>query len=200
MELQRLLAQRACKVPLIMITGHGDISMAVSAVKAGAFDFIEKPIDDRHLAASIGEAIEQTRDKLVDQRQLAELVKRYAELSDRQREVMEFAIQGYPIRRSLCGWASAPHHRTLSRVGHGANAGEPASGIHSHGRPPQVTFAGCKNVTSDGTPNLAALCEGLRKACSTFPATLGSLRVRTRLLSFRRWADFQSRASLERAF
>ena len=94
MELQRLLSQRACKVPLIMITGHGDISMAVSAVKAGAFDFIEKPIDDRRLAASIGEAIEQTRDKLADQRQLAELAKRYAELSDRQREVMEFAIQG----------------------------------------------------------------------------------------------------------
>ena len=94
MELQSLLAQRACKIPLIIITGHGDIAMAVSAVKAGAFDFIEKPIDDRRLAASIGEAIKQSRDKVADQRELAELAKRYAELSDRQRQVMEFAIQG----------------------------------------------------------------------------------------------------------
>jgi two-component system, LuxR family, response regulator FixJ len=93
-ELQAALARRIPRMPLIIITGHGDIDMAVSTIKAGAFDFIEKPIDDRRLASSIGEAITLNRDKLEEDRQLAELGKRYAELSDRQRQVMDLAIQG----------------------------------------------------------------------------------------------------------
>jgi two-component system response regulator FixJ len=93
-ELQALLARRMPRLPLIIITGHGDIDMAVSTIKAGAFDFIEKPIDDRRLASSIGEAVTRNRDKLEEDRQLVELGKRYAELSDRQRQVMDLAIQG----------------------------------------------------------------------------------------------------------
>jgi two-component system response regulator FixJ len=93
-ELQTALARRMPRLPLIIITGHGDIDMAVSTIKAGAFDFIEKPIDDRRLASSIGEAITRNRDKLEEDRQLAELGKRYGELSDRQRQVMDLAIQG----------------------------------------------------------------------------------------------------------
>lgn len=93
-ELQGALSRRMPRMPLIIITGHGDIDMAVSTIKAGAFDFIEKPIDDRRLASSIGEAITRNRDKLEEDRQLAELGKRYGELSDRQRQVMDLAIQG----------------------------------------------------------------------------------------------------------
>jgi two-component system response regulator FixJ len=93
-ELQVALARRMPSLPLIIITGHGDIDMAVSTIKAGAFDFIEKPIDDRRLASSIGEAVTRNRDKLEEDRQLAELGKRYAELSERQRQVMDLAIQG----------------------------------------------------------------------------------------------------------
>ena len=93
-ELQGVLAQRTPSLPLIIITGHGDVDMAVSTIKAGAFDFIEKPIDDRRLASSISEAVARNRDKLEEDRQLAELGKRYAELSDRQRQVMDLAIQG----------------------------------------------------------------------------------------------------------
>jgi RNA polymerase sigma factor (sigma-70 family) len=94
LELQRVLSQRASSLPLIIITGHGDIDMAVSAIKAGAFDFIEKPIDDRRLAASINEAVKHSRDQLADEREMAELTKRYADLSDRQRQVVELAIHG----------------------------------------------------------------------------------------------------------
>ena len=68
--------------------------MAVSAIKAGAFDFIEKPIDDRRLVASIGEAIRRRKDKMADERELVDLQRRYTELSDRQRQVMDLAIQG----------------------------------------------------------------------------------------------------------
>ena len=94
LELQRTLTQRQCDLPLIIVTGHGDIDMAVSAVKAGAFDFLEKPIDDRRLAEGVAEAVKRSRDKSDDERQVAELAKRYAELSDRQRQVMDLAIQG----------------------------------------------------------------------------------------------------------
>jgi two-component system response regulator FixJ len=93
-ELQRVLTRRTPNLPLIIITGHGDIDMAVSTIKAGAFDFIEKPIDDRRLASGIGEAVKRNRDKLEEDRQLADLGKRYAELSDRQRQVMDSAIEG----------------------------------------------------------------------------------------------------------
>jgi two-component system response regulator FixJ len=94
LDLQRVLSRRASALPLIVITGHGDIDMAVSAIKAGAFDFIEKPIDDRRLAASISEAVKHSRDHLEDDREMAELTKRYADLSERQRQVVELAIHG----------------------------------------------------------------------------------------------------------
>jgi two-component system response regulator FixJ len=94
LDLQRILSQRVSALPLVIITGHGDIDMAVSAIKAGAFDFIEKPIDDRRLAASIGDAVESGRDQLEHEREMAELTKRYTELSERQRQVVDLAIDG----------------------------------------------------------------------------------------------------------
>jgi RNA polymerase sigma factor (sigma-70 family) len=94
LDLQRVLSRRASAPPLIIITGHGDIDMAVSAIKAGAFDFLEKPIDDPRLAASIGEAVKHSRDHLEDEREMAELTSRYADLSERQRQVVELAIHG----------------------------------------------------------------------------------------------------------
>jgi two-component system response regulator FixJ len=94
LELQRVLTERYRSLPLIVITGHGDIAMAVTAVKAGAFDFIEKPIDEGRLAASIHAAIEANRGVLADERQLAELENRFADLSERQRQVVELAVQG----------------------------------------------------------------------------------------------------------
>lgn len=94
LELQQVLTERCQSLPMIMITGHGDIAMAVSAVKAGAFDFIEKPIDERRLTESISTAIERNRDAVTDQRKTAELSKRFADLSERQRQVVELAIQG----------------------------------------------------------------------------------------------------------
>jgi len=94
LELQRVLTERCRSLPLIVITGHGDIAMAVTAVKAGAFDFIEKPIDERRLAGSIHGAIEANRGVLAGERQLAELEKRFADLSERQRQVVELAVQG----------------------------------------------------------------------------------------------------------
>ena len=108
LALQQTLAKRTCLLPVIMITGHGDIDMAVSAIKAGAFEFIEKPIDDRRLAASINEAIRRTKDKMADERELADLQARYAELSDRQRQVMDLAIQGFSNKEIAASLGISP--------------------------------------------------------------------------------------------
>jgi two-component system response regulator FixJ len=80
--------------PIILITGHGDIDMAVAAIKIGAFDFIEKPFDENRLLASIRNALEQRRQQLSEATELEELQARFNSLSLRQRQVMELAVTG----------------------------------------------------------------------------------------------------------
>lgn len=93
-ELQHLLNARPQPLPLIVITGHGDIDMAVTALKAGAADFIEKPTDDQRLLASIQSAVSRHREDALDARELAGITGRFELLSERQREVMRLVIQG----------------------------------------------------------------------------------------------------------
>lgn len=95
LDLQQELKRRRPEIPLILITGHGDIEMAVAAIKQGAVDFIEKPFDDDRLVASIGDAIERRKKLQTEQGERAELESRVAELSPRQREVMALVVQGY---------------------------------------------------------------------------------------------------------
>lgn len=80
--------------PIILITGHGDIDMAVSAIKIGAFDFIEKPFDENRLLASIRNAVERGRQQMSNAAELEKLQSRFNSLSSRQREVMELAVAG----------------------------------------------------------------------------------------------------------
>ncbi len=71
LDLVRRVAARGSSCPIILITGHGDVDMAVSAVKSGAFDFIEKPFDERRLFASIRDAVAKNRRHAVDAAELA---------------------------------------------------------------------------------------------------------------------------------
>ena len=80
--------------PIILITGHGDVDMAVAAIKIGAFDFIEKPFDETRLLASIRNALEQQRQQLSDVTEREQLQARFNSLSQRQRQVMELAVAG----------------------------------------------------------------------------------------------------------
>jgi two-component system, LuxR family, response regulator FixJ len=80
--------------PIILITGHGDIDMAVAAIKIGAFDFIEKPFDENRLLASIRDAVERGRQQTSDAEELEQLQARFNLLSLRQRQVMELAVAG----------------------------------------------------------------------------------------------------------
>jgi two-component system, LuxR family, response regulator FixJ len=95
MELQQELKKRGSAVPVILITGHGDIAMAVQAIKQGAFDFIEKPFDDELLIESISQAIESGHRRSVEQSERALLKARVAELSPRQIEVMRLVADGF---------------------------------------------------------------------------------------------------------
>ena len=93
-DLQHALKARDAALPLILITGHGDIPMAVNAIKEGAFDFIEKPFDYERLIESIVKAIEHGDRAQTAQAQIVDLAQRVAELSERQREVMDRVVQG----------------------------------------------------------------------------------------------------------
>ena len=94
LELQAELQKRRSTVPLVLITGHGDISMAVSAVKAGAHDFLEKPFSPDRLIEAIKGAVDKTRYRLAEDKELQRLASRINELSDRQKQVMDLAVKG----------------------------------------------------------------------------------------------------------
>jgi two-component system response regulator FixJ len=94
LELQHELKRRNPGVPLILITGHGDVEMAVAAIKQGAADFIEKPFDDDRLVASIDDATKRKKKRQSEEDERAVLEARIAELSPRQREVMALVAQG----------------------------------------------------------------------------------------------------------
>jgi two-component system response regulator FixJ len=94
LDLVHHLNARRVVAPIILITGHGDIDMAVCAIKGGAFNFIEKPFDEARLLASIRNALEVARQKTIDAAQMEELYSRFKTLSERQRQVMELAVVG----------------------------------------------------------------------------------------------------------
>lgn len=88
------LKARGCTLPVIFITGHGDVPMAVQALKQGAFDFIEKPFQDNDLVDIVIQAMEadrQTRARLANREQTQA---RLAQLTSREREVMEHILAG----------------------------------------------------------------------------------------------------------
>lgn len=91
--LRRLQAKRSDR-PVILITGHGDIDMAVSAIKIGAFDFIEKPFDEKRLLVAIQAAVDKGRRRDDEHEKLEELRARFNSLSVRQGQVMELAAAG----------------------------------------------------------------------------------------------------------
>lgn len=94
LDLQGKLRERGSALPIILITGHGDIDMAVLAIKRGAFDFIEKPFDDKRLYQSVADALAEGRQDQARWEAVAVLKTRIAELSERQREVMMLLVDG----------------------------------------------------------------------------------------------------------
>jgi len=94
LDLQAHLAREDSRLPVIIITGHGDVSMAVKAMKSGAVDFIEKPFHDEELLTSIRNALEFDEKRRALQSRRAEIAVRLAELTPREHEVMEMVTEG----------------------------------------------------------------------------------------------------------
>jgi len=94
LEFQRELADAGIRIPIIFITGHGDIPMTVKAMKSGAVEFLTKPFRDQDLLDAIYQALDRDRVTREQENELVELRKRYELLSTREREVMGFVVSG----------------------------------------------------------------------------------------------------------
>jgi FixJ family two-component response regulator len=99
LELQKLIAQDRHDMPIIFITGHGDIPMTVRAMKAGAAEFLTKPFGDEVLLKAIRTAIERSRVLLERDAEIHELKARYARLTSREREVLALVVAGLPNKQ-----------------------------------------------------------------------------------------------------
>lgn len=94
LSLQEQLSREPLHPPIIIITGHGDVQMAVRAVKAGATEFLEKPFNEQQLLDSIHVAIEKDAEQRGKASRLAEIQARVNSLTKREREVMELIVNG----------------------------------------------------------------------------------------------------------
>jgi FixJ family two-component response regulator len=94
LDLQRALAASGVHIPVIVITGHGDVPMSVAAMKAGAIDFLTKPFRDQDLLDAIQRGIRLDRERRAEAARLVSLQQRYATLSPREREVMSMVAEG----------------------------------------------------------------------------------------------------------
>jgi FixJ family two-component response regulator len=94
LELQRKLADAGIRIPIIFITGYGDIPMTVKAIKSGAVEFLTKPFIDQDLLNAIQQAFDRDRITRQQQGELAELRERYESLTARERQVMSLVVSG----------------------------------------------------------------------------------------------------------
>jgi FixJ family two-component response regulator len=94
LEFQRQLAEANILIPIIFVTGHGDIPMTVKAMKSGAVEFLTKPFLDHELLDAIRQALDRDRETRIQQSGLAGLRKCYGNLSPREREIMGLVVSG----------------------------------------------------------------------------------------------------------
>jgi two-component system response regulator FixJ len=96
LELQEELVRRKAALPVIIMTGHGDVPLAVRAMKAGAIDFLEKPVDDGLLVQSVKRALDAAQTSASASAEAQEAQSRIGELTDRERQVMDLMAAGRP--------------------------------------------------------------------------------------------------------
>ena len=94
LEFQRELAARNIRIPVIFLTGHGDIPMTVRAMKNGAVEFLTKPFRDQDLLDAIRVALERDRGQREEEKEITELRKRFESLTPREREVISMVVTG----------------------------------------------------------------------------------------------------------
>ena len=94
LDLQTALEQADLSIPIVFVTGHGDVPTSVRAMKAGAVDFLEKPFEDRDLLDSIHRALDESRERRADRAERAVIRQRIDSLTPREHEVLELVVTG----------------------------------------------------------------------------------------------------------
>jgi FixJ family two-component response regulator len=100
LDFQAELAKANIRIPIIFMTGHGDIPMSVQAMKAGAIDFLTKPFRDQDILDAVAAALERDRNRRKDEQQLSDLRARFEALTEREREVMGLVTAGLMNKQS----------------------------------------------------------------------------------------------------
>ena len=94
LDCQRRLSEAGFRIPVIFISGHGDIPMTVTVMKAGALDFLTKPFRDQDLLDAVDHALERDRARRLEEQDSAGVRERYASLTARERDVMAWVVAG----------------------------------------------------------------------------------------------------------
>jgi two-component system response regulator FixJ len=116
LALQRRLVELGVRLPVIVMTGHGDVPIAVEALKAGATDFLEKPFDDTQLLASVANALAASQRIHQEAASVAEIATRLASLTPREREVLDRLVAGQPNKTIAYDLGSSPRTVEVHRA------------------------------------------------------------------------------------
>jgi len=128
LDLQRKLNEMGVHIPIIFITGHGDIPMTVKAMKSGAVEFLTKPFRDQDLLDAIQQALQRDAKERQQQTEIAGLKERYAKLTAREREVMGLIVSGMLTKQIASTLGTSEITATVHRgqVMHKMQANSPA--------------------------------------------------------------------------
>jgi FixJ family two-component response regulator len=110
-ELQQRMAELGIALPIVFITGHGDIRTGVRAMKEGAIDFLEKPFDDETLLAAVDSAMQRSEQERAEADEQSDLLARYERLTPREREIMAFVVSG--MRNKRIAWQLGRSEKTV---------------------------------------------------------------------------------------
>jgi len=128
LDLQSKLNEAGIEIPIIFITGHGDIPMTVKAMKSGAVEFLTKPFRDQDLIDAIQQALKKNVETRQEQNEIAQLKERYAKLTAREREVMRLLVSGMLTKQIASTLGTSEITATVHRgqVMHKMQANSPA--------------------------------------------------------------------------
>jgi two-component system, LuxR family, response regulator FixJ len=115
-ELLRRLGEMRIRIPVIVITGHGDVPLAVEAMKNGAIDFLEKPFEDELLLGSVRSALNRSQENAARDAERAEVEARLATLTNRERDVLEGLVAGKPNKIIAFDLAISPRTVEIYRA------------------------------------------------------------------------------------
>jgi two-component system, LuxR family, response regulator FixJ len=115
-ELLQRLGEMRIRIPVIVITGHGDVPLAVEAMKNGAVDFLEKPFEDELLLGSVRSALNRSHENAARDAERAEVEARLATLTNREREVLEGLVAGKPNKIIAFDLAISPRTVEIYRA------------------------------------------------------------------------------------